>query len=226
MSGGQKARLGLARAVYARADIYLFDDPLSAVDSHVGRHLFDRVIGPNGILASKARLLCTNAIPFVQQSDEIIMLRRGAIVERGTFAETKNPQSEIGKLLEEYGKQDNSDSGSDSDETAVQDEDKKSEDSIEVIKRKTADRRLSSAIVRKARRLDVREQKAETFKALKKSTRPKEVCYSCLDLDKSLRRLAAPGDWLSFEAPLQEVSRGEWHLRCMCNNYCRPQSLC
>lgn len=174
LSGGQKARLGLARAVYARADIYLFDDPLSAVDSHVGRHLFDRVIGPGGILTSKARLLCTNALPFVQHADEIIMLRRGSIVERGTFSETKGTDTEIGKLLEEFGKQETSDSGSDSDETAVQEE-SKSEDSVDVIKRKTQLRRVSEAIVRKSRMLDVREQKAETFKALKKSTRPKEV---------------------------------------------------
>lgn len=53
LSGGQKQRISLARAVYANADIYMLDDPLSAVDSHVGKHIFDNVIGPSGILKSK-----------------------------------------------------------------------------------------------------------------------------------------------------------------------------
>ena len=55
MSGGQKQRVSLARAVYQDADIYLLDDPLSAVDAHVGRHIFDRVIGPEGVLKNKVR---------------------------------------------------------------------------------------------------------------------------------------------------------------------------
>ncbi len=53
MSGGQKQRVSLARAVYQDADIYLLDDPLSAVDAHVGRHIFDKVIGPKGVLKNK-----------------------------------------------------------------------------------------------------------------------------------------------------------------------------
>lgn len=53
LSGGQKQRVSLARAAYSEADIFLLDDPLSAVDSHVGKHLFDKVIGPNGVLKGK-----------------------------------------------------------------------------------------------------------------------------------------------------------------------------
>jgi ABC-type multidrug transport system fused ATPase/permease subunit len=56
LSGGQKQRISLARAVYSNADIYMLDDPLSAVDSHVGKHIFDSVIGPNGDL--KDKVLC------------------------------------------------------------------------------------------------------------------------------------------------------------------------
>lgn len=57
LSGGQKQRVSLARAVYSDADIFLLDDPLSAVDSHVGKHIFEQVIGPNGILKSKVSFL-------------------------------------------------------------------------------------------------------------------------------------------------------------------------
>lgn len=53
LSGGQKQRVSLARAVYNNADVYLLDDPLSAVDSHVGKHIFDHVIGPKGCLKKK-----------------------------------------------------------------------------------------------------------------------------------------------------------------------------
>ena len=53
MSGGQKQRVSLARAVYSKADVYLLDDPLSAVDSHVGKHIFEKVIGDEGLLKGK-----------------------------------------------------------------------------------------------------------------------------------------------------------------------------
>ena len=57
LSGGQKQRVSLARSLYADCDIYLLDDPLSAVDSHVGKHIFHEVIGPTGLLKNKVRRL-------------------------------------------------------------------------------------------------------------------------------------------------------------------------
>ena len=57
LSGGQKQRVSLARSVYFNADIYLLDDPLSAVDSHVGKHIFDEVIGPQGLLKEKVNYI-------------------------------------------------------------------------------------------------------------------------------------------------------------------------
>jgi len=87
LSGGQKARLTLARAVYARADIYLLDDCLSAVDQHVGRHLINEVFGPKGLLSTKTRILATNSIPVLQEADYVYLLRDGRVLEKGTYTE-------------------------------------------------------------------------------------------------------------------------------------------
>ncbi|KAJ2769291.1 hypothetical protein IWQ56_002609, partial [Coemansia nantahalensis] len=74
LSGGQKARVSLARAVYARADVYLLDDPLAAVDAHVGKHIFANVLGPQGLLKTRARILATNAMQYLSSADNIVML--------------------------------------------------------------------------------------------------------------------------------------------------------
>lgn len=99
LSGGQKARLTLARAVYARADIYLLDDCLSAVDQHVGRHLIDNVFGPRGLLASKTRILATNSIPILAEADFIALLRDGRIIEQGTYEQLMAMRGEIANLI-------------------------------------------------------------------------------------------------------------------------------
>ncbi|KRF85629.1 multidrug resistance-associated protein 1 isoform X18 [Drosophila virilis] len=87
LSGGQKQRISLARAVYHNADLYLLDDPLSAVDSHVGKHIFEEVIGPKGMLAKKTRVLVTHGITFLPQTDKIYVMKMGEISENGTYAE-------------------------------------------------------------------------------------------------------------------------------------------
>ena len=61
VSGGQKQRISLARAVYQDEDIYLLDDPLSAVDAHVGKHIFEKVIGPDGYIAKKVNFSTASA---------------------------------------------------------------------------------------------------------------------------------------------------------------------
>ncbi|EGI62548.1 Multidrug resistance-associated protein 4 [Acromyrmex echinatior] len=84
LSGGQRARINLARAVYRDADIYLFDDPLSAVDTHVGRHLFNECI--NNYLRNKTRILVTHQLQYLKQCDYIVILNNGQIEDEGTFA--------------------------------------------------------------------------------------------------------------------------------------------
>jgi ATP-binding cassette, subfamily C (CFTR/MRP), member 4 len=83
LSGGQRARISLARAVYSDADIYLLDDPLSAVDSQVGKHLFRYCIG--GVLRKKAVLLSTHLLQFVQKCDNVIVLENGRIISCGSL---------------------------------------------------------------------------------------------------------------------------------------------
>lgn len=85
LSGGQKQRVSLARAVYSQAEIYLLDDPLSAVDSHVGKHIFENVIGPKGILANKTRLLVTHGISYLPSVDNIFVMDGGEISESGHY---------------------------------------------------------------------------------------------------------------------------------------------
>ncbi|KAJ2522441.1 hypothetical protein H4217_000740 [Coemansia sp. RSA 1939] len=87
LSGGQRARVSLARAVYACADVYILDDPLAAVDAHVGKHLYSHVIGPNGLLKSRARILVTNAVQYLNTANSIYMLENGRIVDHGTIEE-------------------------------------------------------------------------------------------------------------------------------------------
>ncbi|KAH3687464.1 hypothetical protein WICPIJ_001574 [Wickerhamomyces pijperi] len=106
LSGGQKARLSLARAVYARADIYLLDDVLSAVDSHVAKGIVDQVI--LGLLSGKCIVLATNSINVLKHASEIILLEQvgggACIVERGQFNDVRGKtQSKLGKLIEEFG---------------------------------------------------------------------------------------------------------------------------
>ncbi|KAI5460520.1 multidrug resistance-associated protein 1 [Mariannaea sp. PMI_226] len=90
LSGGQKVRLTLARAVYARADIYLLDDCLSAVDQHVGRHLIENVFGRRGLLKDRTRILATNSTPVLSEADAIVLIRDGKILEQGTYDELNN----------------------------------------------------------------------------------------------------------------------------------------
>ncbi|GBM27210.1 Multidrug resistance-associated protein 1 [Araneus ventricosus] len=109
LSGGQKQRVSIARAVYQDADIYLLDDPLSAVDSHVGAHIFKHVIGPNGALQNKTRILATHDISVLSDVDKIYVLSEGKILESGSYRELLNQKGEFARFIEENLKKQNED---------------------------------------------------------------------------------------------------------------------
>uniref|UniRef100_A0A8C9SPU2 Multidrug resistance-associated protein 4 n=1 Tax=Scleropages formosus TaxID=113540 RepID=A0A8C9SPU2_SCLFO len=97
LSGGQKARVNLARAVYQDADIYLLDDPLSAVDAEVGRHLFEQCIC--GLLRKKPRILVTHQLQYLKAAHQILVLKEGQAVAQGTYTELQRSGLDFTLLL-------------------------------------------------------------------------------------------------------------------------------
>lgn len=100
LSGGQRARISLARAMYKKASIYILDDPLSAVDPHVGKHLFDEVIGPMGFVQNATRILVTHQVHFLKEADVIIIVENGKITRSGTYSELSNSDLDFAQLLQ------------------------------------------------------------------------------------------------------------------------------
>ncbi|KAJ8951068.1 hypothetical protein NQ318_003766, partial [Aromia moschata] len=97
LSGGQRARINLARAVYRQADVYLLDDPLSAVDTHVGKHLFEECIIK--YLKGKTRILVTHQLQYLKKADLIVVINEGSIEAQGTFDELANSKLDFTKML-------------------------------------------------------------------------------------------------------------------------------
>ena len=87
LSGGQQARISLARAVYADADVYLLDDPLSSVDAKVGQHIFEKCICD--FLSAKTVLLVTHQINHMKRANQIVVLSKGEQITRGSYVELK-----------------------------------------------------------------------------------------------------------------------------------------
>ncbi|XBW38432.1 hypothetical protein QEN19_004020 [Hanseniaspora menglaensis] len=109
LSGGQKARIALARAVYSRADVYLLDDVLSAVDAEVGKNIITEVLSrETGLLKNKTVILSTNSIKILKDSDLIYALQDGSIAEVASYNEAVSKTDEVSvlqKLIEEFGQQ-------------------------------------------------------------------------------------------------------------------------
>ena len=98
ISGGQKQRLNIARAIYFDADIVLMDDPLSAVDAHVGRHIFDNAI--LGLLGNKCRILATHQLWVLNRCDRIVWMEGGKIQAVDTFTNLMNNHKGFQHLME------------------------------------------------------------------------------------------------------------------------------
>ena len=114
----------MARAIYQEADVYYFDDPLSAVDSHVGKHIFDKVIGPQGLLKGKVRyiqLICylvsifqtrvfvTHGLSYLPQCDVIVTIENGRISEMGAYAELIDNSGAFAEFVRTYASMEDSD---------------------------------------------------------------------------------------------------------------------
>ncbi|XP_044865818.1 ATP-binding cassette sub-family C member 4 isoform X4 [Mauremys mutica] len=97
LSGGQKARVNLARAVYQDADIYLLDDPLSAVDAEVSRHLFEKCIYQ--ALHQKVSILVTHQLQYLHAVNQILILKEGKMVGKGTYSECLSSGIDFASLL-------------------------------------------------------------------------------------------------------------------------------
>ncbi|XP_006183606.2 ATP-binding cassette sub-family C member 11 [Camelus ferus] len=97
LSGGQKQRISLARAVYSDHELFLLDDPLSAVDVHVGKHIFEECIKKT--LRGKTVVLVTHQLQYLEFCDQIILLEDGKICEKGTHSELIQNQGQYAQLI-------------------------------------------------------------------------------------------------------------------------------
>ncbi|KAI9560845.1 ABC protein [Daphnia sinensis] len=100
LSGGQRQRVSLARAIYANRDIYLLDDPLSAVDSHVGNHIFNHCI--RGALKEKTVMFVTHQLQYLSQCDEVIFMDHGRILDQGRHGDLLNQNERYATLISTF----------------------------------------------------------------------------------------------------------------------------
>ncbi|XP_021719069.1 ABC transporter C family member 3-like [Chenopodium quinoa] len=97
LSGGQKQRIQIARALYHDVDIYLFDDPFSAVDAHTGSHLFKEVL--LGVLRGKTVIYVTHQVEFLNTADLIVVMKNGRVAQVGKYEDILVPGSDFTQLV-------------------------------------------------------------------------------------------------------------------------------
>ena len=100
VSGGQKARISLARAIYSEADIYLLDDPLSAVDPHVANEIFSKCI--NGVLQDKLVVLVTHQLQFLTNVKKILVIKDGKQLKVGNLKEITAAGFDMMEILQAH----------------------------------------------------------------------------------------------------------------------------
>jgi len=117
LSGGQRQRLNIARSIYSDTDIQIFDDPLSALDAHVGKAVFHNVL--QNVLSAKTRILVTHALHFLPHVDYILTVADGRITERGTYEALMRNEGEFSKFVAEFGSKEQSKDDSEGEDTAI-----------------------------------------------------------------------------------------------------------
>ena len=98
LSGGQRQRVALARALYSGPDIYLLDDPLSALDPHVAGQVYSNLI--HGELKTSTRVLVSHRVEFARSADRVLVIENGAVVESGSPVSLSKPGTRFFELLE------------------------------------------------------------------------------------------------------------------------------
>ncbi|KAL3462252.1 P-loop containing nucleoside triphosphate hydrolase protein [Aspergillus heterothallicus] len=141
ISGGQKQRLNIARAIYFNAELVLLDDPLSAVDAHVGRHIMDKAIC--GLLKGRCRILATHQLHVLSRCDRIVVMDEGRIHVIGTYDELVRDNEHFKRLLS----------------TASQDSKEETEEATEAIEEETEKQKTAKPI-KPAAALMQQEEKA------------------------------------------------------------------
>uniref|UniRef100_A0A8C5TS46 Canalicular multispecific organic anion transporter 1 n=1 Tax=Malurus cyaneus samueli TaxID=2593467 RepID=A0A8C5TS46_9PASS len=150
LSGGQKQRVSLARAVYSNADIYILDDPLSAVDAHVGKYLFEQVLGPKGLLQNKTRILVTHSISFLPQVDNIVVLAAGAVSEHGSYSTLLANKGAFAQFLNLYGNQEEDDSEKNTAAVALAGDEEETDDDVDPCLEEGSDDVVTMTLKREA----------------------------------------------------------------------------
>ncbi|XP_069159719.1 multidrug resistance-associated protein 1 [Procambarus clarkii] len=196
LSGGQKQRVSLARAVYADTSIYLLDDPLSAVDSHVGKHIFDHVIGPQGVLKGKTRILVTHGVAFLPQVDKIVVLRKGEVTEQGTYGELLEKKGAFQEFLLQYlsEKEEEDETLEDLEDIKMQLEEKLGKEALErqlSLKRQDSERRRAQQeangipVKKRSKTLSESESVKERSAGPPHAAPPEKVAHKLIETEKA-----------------------------------------
>jgi len=190
LSGGQKQRVTIARAAYRGADLYLFDDPLSALDANTSNHVFDEVISNSGILGRSTRILATHRTNVLKKADFVVVLKDGRVVDFDAPNKLMAAGSELSLILKEEIERE--------EEEAKEEEEKQQEQ-----KRKDKDSRGGEE-KKDAKEKEVTAQekaKAEKAKEAEKRIKDEGVLTGKVKMMAYSRFLQSVG-WLSFIAIL------------------------
>jgi ABC-type multidrug transport system fused ATPase/permease subunit len=136
LSGGQKQRVSIARALYADRDLYVFDDPFSAVDSHVAKHLVENAVGKFLRSRGKTAFIITNQLQFLHVADHIVFLKNGHVAEQGSFDKLMENGAEFKQLVKDFGvAKENKSASTSSDSDSAETESPKGEKDSKSVKK-------------------------------------------------------------------------------------------